>query len=56
MIIVKPGMPYLDILYRIKKEFKVPTYAFQVSGEYSMIMSAKNNQYLDLKKTMLFLF
>ena len=43
----------LDIIYRIKKEFKVPTYAFQVSGEYSMIMSAQNNQYLDLKKTML---
>ena len=53
MVIVKPGMPYLDIIYRIKKEFKVPTYAFQVSGEYSMIMSAKNNQYLNLKKTML---
>ena len=53
MIIVKPGMPYLDIIYRIKREFKVPTYAFQVSGEYSMIMSAQNNQYLDLKKTML---
>ena len=53
MVIVKPGMPYLDIIYRIKKEFKVPTYAFQVSGEYSMIMSAQNNQYLDLKKTML---
>ena len=53
MVIVKPGMPYLDIIYRIKKEFKVPTYAFQVSGEYSMIMSAKNSQYLNLKKTML---
>ncbi len=53
MIIIKPGMPYLDIIYRIKKKFKLPTYAFQVSGEYSMIMSAKNNQYLDLKRTML---
>ena len=53
MVIVKPGMPYLDIIYRIKKEFKVPTYAFQVSGEYSMIMSAKNNIYMDLKRIML---
>ena len=37
MVIVKPGMPYLDIIYRVKQEFKMPTFAYQVSGEYSMI-------------------
>ena len=46
MIMVKPGMPYLDILYRIKSTFKMPTYAYQVSGEYSMLMSAIKNNYL----------
>ena len=46
MIMVKPGMPYLDILYRIKSTFKIPTYAYQVSGEYSMLMSAIKNNYL----------
>ena len=40
MVIVKPGMPYLDIIYRVKQEFKMPTYAYQVSGEYSMIKNA----------------
>lgn len=39
MLIVKPGMPYLDIVYRAKKEFKIPTFAYQVSGEYSMVRS-----------------
>tara|TARA_Y100001970_G_scaffold242386_1_gene306778 strand:+ start:8143 stop:9084 length:942 start_codon:yes stop_codon:yes gene_type:complete len=42
MIIIKPGMPYLDIILRAKQEFKVPTFAYQVSGEYSMILSASN--------------
>ena len=46
MIMVKPGMPYLDILYKIKSTFKMPTYAYQVSGEYSMLMSAIKNNYL----------
>ena len=40
MIIVKPGMPYLDIIFRVKQEFKIPTFAYQVSGEYSMIKNA----------------
>ena len=40
MVIVKPGMPYLDIIYKVKQEFKMPTYAYQVSGEYSMIKNA----------------
>ncbi len=42
MIIIKPGMPYLDIILRAKQEFRVPTFAYQVSGEYSMILSASN--------------
>ena len=40
MVMVKPGMPYLDIIRRVKDEFGVPTFAYQVSGEYSMIMAA----------------
>ena len=40
MVIVKPGMPYLDIIFRVKQEFKIPTFAYQVSGEYSMIKNA----------------
>jgi len=47
MIMVKPGMPYLDILHRIKESFLVPTYAYQVSGEYSMITAAISNGWLD---------
>ena len=45
MIMVKPGMPYLDIIHRIKSEFNMPTFAYQVSGEYSMISSAVKNNY-----------
>ena len=40
MVMVKPGMPYLDIISKIKAEFKVPTFAYQVSGEYSMIKNS----------------
>jgi len=47
MVMVKPGMPYLDILRRVKDEFKVPTFAYQVSGEYAMHMAAVNNGWLD---------
>ena len=47
MVMVKPGMPYLDILRRVKDEFGVPTFAYQVSGEYSMIMAAANNGWID---------
>ena len=53
MIMIKPGMPYLDIIYRVKSSFKMPTYAYQVSGEYSMIMSAINNNYLDNNKVII---
>tara|TARA_Y100001980_G_C14531324_1_gene307334 strand:- start:509 stop:1507 length:999 start_codon:yes stop_codon:yes gene_type:complete len=44
MLIVKPGMPYLDIIYRAKTEFKIPTFAYQVSGEYSMILSISGGE------------
>ena len=47
MVMVKPGMPYLDIVRRVVDEFRVPTFAFQVSGEYAMIMAAANNGWLD---------
>src|SRR3989344_1646723 len=43
MVMVKPGMPYLDIVRRVKDEFKVPTFAYQVSGEYAMIKAAAQN-------------
>ncbi|NQY33939.1 MAG: porphobilinogen synthase [Alteromonadaceae bacterium] len=46
MVMVKPGMPYLDIIYRVKETFKVPTYAYQVSGEYAMHMAAIQNGWL----------
>ena len=52
MIMVKPGMPYLDIIRRVKDEFGAPTFAYQVSGEYSMIMAAANNGWLDGDKAM----
>ena len=47
MVMVKPGMPYLDIVRRVKDEFSVPTFAYQVSGEYAMLMAAVNNGWLD---------
>lgn len=53
MIMVKPGMPYLDILFRLKEKFKVPTFAYQVSGEYAMISAAGQNNWLDLEKSMM---
>ena len=53
MVMVKPGMPYLDIIRRIKDEFKVPTYAYQVSGEYAMLMAAIKNGWLDEKRSIL---
>jgi len=46
MVMVKPGMPYLDIVYRVKESFKVPTFAYQVSGEYAMHCAAINNGWL----------
>ena len=47
IVMVKPGMPYLDIISKIKKEFKIPTFAYQVSGEYAMIMESVNKGWLD---------
>jgi porphobilinogen synthase len=50
MVMVKPGMPYLDIVYRVKSTFGVPTFAYQVSGEYSMLVAAANNGWFDRRK------
>ena len=50
MVMVKPGMPYLDIVARVKETFGVPTFAYQVSGEYAMIMAACQNGWLDPRK------
>ena len=47
MVMVKPGMPYLDVVRRVKDTFKVPTYAYQVSGEYAMLKAAAQNGWLD---------
>jgi porphobilinogen synthase len=52
MVMVKPGMPYLDILQRVKEAFGMPTFAYQVSGEYAMIMAAAGNGWLDGDKAM----
>jgi porphobilinogen synthase len=53
MVMVKPGLPYLDIVRRVKTEFGVPTFAYQVSGEYSMICAAMQNGWLDGDKAMI---
>lgn len=53
MVMVKPGMPYLDICRRVKEAFAMPTYAYQVSGEYAMLMAAVQNGWLDHDKVML---
>jgi len=53
MLMVKPGMPYLDILHRVKQAFRMPTYAYQVSGEYSMIKAAAQNEWLDHDRAMI---
>ena len=53
MIMVKPGMPYLDIIRRLKDEFGVPTVAYQVSGEYSMIMAAGAQEYIEEERVMM---
>ncbi|WP_286183162.1 porphobilinogen synthase [Labrenzia sp. R4_1] len=53
MIMVKPGMPYLDIVRRLKDEFQVPTYAYQVSGEFAMIKAASGNGWLDGDRAMM---
>ncbi|MEK0427663.1 MAG: porphobilinogen synthase [Pseudomonadota bacterium] len=53
MVMVKPGMPYLDIVRRVKDEFRMPTYAYQVSGEYAMIKAAAQNGWVDHDKIMM---
>jgi porphobilinogen synthase len=53
MVMVKPGMPYLDIVRRVKDAFRVPTFAYQVSGEYAMIKAAAQNGWLDHDKAMM---
>jgi len=53
MVMVKPGMPYLDIVRRVKEEFGVPTFAYQVSGEYAMLKAASQNGWLDEKTCVL---
>jgi porphobilinogen synthase len=53
MVMVKPGMPYLDVVQRVKAEFGVPTFAYQVSGEYAMLSAAAANGWLDREKVML---
>ena len=52
MVMVKPGMPYLDICRRAKETFGAPTFAYQVSGEYAMIMAAAQNGWIDGDKAM----
>jgi porphobilinogen synthase len=53
MVMVKPGMPYLDVVRRVKDEFQMPTFAYQVSGEYSMLTAAINAGYLDRERVIL---
>ncbi len=53
MVMVKPGMPYLDIVYRVKEAFGVPTFAYQVSGEYAMLLGASERGWLNRDQAML---
>ena len=53
MVMVKPGMPYLDIVRRVADAFALPTFAFQVSGEYAMIMAAAANGWIDEERAIL---
>jgi porphobilinogen synthase len=53
MVMVKPGMPYLDVVRRVKDEFGVPTFAYQVSGEYAMLKAASQNGWLEEKAAVL---
>jgi porphobilinogen synthase len=53
MVMVKPGMPYLDIVRRVKESFGVPTFAYQVSGEYAMLKAASMNGWLDERAVVL---
>src|SRR5699024_12705589 len=53
MVMVKPGLPYLDVVRRVKDQFRVPTYAYHVSGEYAMLKAAINNGWLDEQSAVL---
>ena len=53
MVMIKPGMPYLDIVRRVKDEFRMPTFAYQVSGEYAMLKGAALNGWLDGEAAMM---
>ena len=53
MIMVKPGLPYLDIIFRVKETFAVPTYAYQVSGEYAMITNSADQAAFNRKQAVL---
>jgi porphobilinogen synthase len=53
MVMVKPGLPYLDIVRRVKDRFGVPTFVYQVSGEYAMLMAAAQNGWLDERAVVL---
>ena len=53
MVMVKPGMPYLDVIYRVKQSFGVPTFAYQVSGEYSMIQAASDRGFINKEKAVI---
>jgi porphobilinogen synthase len=53
MVMIKPGLPYLDIVRRVKEEFQAPTYVYQVSGEYAMLKAAAQNGWLDEKACVL---
>jgi porphobilinogen synthase len=52
-VMVKPGMPYLDVVRRVKEAFGMPTFAYQVSGEYSMIAAAAQNGWIDGERAMM---
>ena len=52
-VMVKPGLPYLDVVQRVSSEFQVPTFVYQVSGEYAMIKAASQNGWLDEKDVVL---
>jgi porphobilinogen synthase len=53
MVMVKPGMPYLDVLRRVREAFRVPTYVYQVSGEYAMLQAAARNGWLDGERALM---
>ena len=53
MVMIKPGLPYLDIVSKVKQTFGVPTFAYHVSGEYAMLKAASQNKWIDEKSTVL---